>query len=324
MAEEDIKRFTQTKFIEFIKTRLQNIIPAIINQVNLADTHPGLIVFKNNADELFKLALECGLCLHVATEPLQCDKCFQSYCEPCMKILIQAKTLIDQQKFDEYEDILLKPFICLNRCLQSKVIFGYDQRINSLKLKKFKCIYADCEFSQEWEQITNHIKKCTFKNQDVRVNISYLPYSYTHQFEKGYESKMEWAAYMQRDFELQFEQIKIEEKRPTFDPYPDGYAGYATSSEHLHDAPIPSTSQETNELKIATSSELDLKSPKHKKQKTVEIHYEIEEEEVCKNKIYRYHNLRTPKEKLEDITPSSFSIEQETPKYQMKKLERGK
>lgn len=129
---------------------------------------------------------------------------------------------------------------------------------------------------------------------------------------------------MRRDFEMQFECNKIEEKRPAFDPYSDGQAGYATSSEHLHDAPIPSTSQETNELKIATSSELDLKSPKHKKQKTVEIHYEIEEEEVCKNKIYRYHNLRTPKEKLEHITPSSFSIEQETPKYQMKKLERGK
>ena len=159
-----------------------------------------------------------------------------------MKILIQAKALIDQQKFDEQEDILLKPFICWNRCLQSKVIFGYDQRINSLILKKFKCIYADCEIIQEWERITNHIKKCTSKNKDVRVNISYLPYSYTHQFEKGYESKMEWAAYMQIDFELQFEHIKIEEKKPTFDPYPDGYAGYATSSEHLFDEPISSTS----------------------------------------------------------------------------------
>ena len=39
MAEEDIKRFTQTKFVEFIKTRLQNVIPAIINQVNFADTY---------------------------------------------------------------------------------------------------------------------------------------------------------------------------------------------------------------------------------------------------------------------------------------------
>jgi len=77
---------------------------------------------------------------------------------------------------------------------------------------------------------------------------------------------MEWAAYMQRDFELQFERIKIEEKRPTFDPYPDGYAEYATSSEHLYDEPIPSTSQEANEPKIATSSESSLKSPKPKKQ----------------------------------------------------------
>ena len=136
---------------------------------------------------------------------------------------------------------------------------------------------------------------------------------------------MEWSAYMQRDFELQFEQIKIEEKRPTFDPYPDGYAGYATSSEHLIDEPIPSTSQEANRPKIATSSESTLKSPKHKKQKTEEIHYEIEEEEeVCKDKIYRYHNLRTPKEQLEHPPTSSFSIEPEAPKYQMKKLGKGK
>ena len=77
---------------------------------------------------------------------------------------------------------------------------------------------------------------------------------------------MEWAAYMQIDFELQFEHIKIEEKKPTFDPYPDGYAEYATSSEHLYDEPIPSTSQEANEPKIATSSESSLKSPKPKKQ----------------------------------------------------------
>jgi len=122
------------------------------------------------------------LCLHVATEPLQCDKCFQSYCEPCVKILIQAKALIDQQKFDEQEDILLKPFICLNRCLQFKEIFGCDQLINSLKVKKFKCIYTNCEIIQDWERITNHIKKCTSENNDVRVNISYIPYSYSHQF----------------------------------------------------------------------------------------------------------------------------------------------
>jgi len=55
MAEENIKRFTKAKFIDFIKNRLQNVVPAIINQVNFADTHPSLIVFKNQVNELFKL-----------------------------------------------------------------------------------------------------------------------------------------------------------------------------------------------------------------------------------------------------------------------------
>jgi len=143
------------------------------------------------AEELFKMAMDCGLCFHIATEPLQCDKCFQNYCGSCIKLLIQAKTIVDNQEYNEKEDVLLKPFICLNRCIKSKIIIGYDTRINTLKQRRFKFVYADCETIQEWDRMVDHIKKCKSKSNKVRMNISYLPYSFTYQYEKSYESKIE-------------------------------------------------------------------------------------------------------------------------------------
>ena len=74
--------------------------------------------------------------------------------------------------------------------------------------------------------------------------------SFTHQFENGCESKTEQLAYMQRDFEQQVEQIKNEEKRPTFDLYLDGHAGYATPSEPRLDEFISSTRQQTSDLEL--------------------------------------------------------------------------
>jgi len=85
-------------------------------------------------------------------------------------------------RVEPIEAVVLPVGKSLDYCLQFKEIFGCDQLINSLKVKKFKCIYTNCEIIQDWERITNHIKKCTSENNDVRVNISYIPYSYSHQF----------------------------------------------------------------------------------------------------------------------------------------------
>ena len=90
---------------------------------------------------------------------------------------------------------------------------------------------------------------------------------------------------MQREFEKQFEQIKIE-KKPTFDPYLDGQAGYGTFSELLQDEPTAYISQQVGKLKlIAINIKPNLKSPKHRKQKTIKLQPQSEEE-ANKDKIH--------------------------------------
>lgn len=62
---------------------------------------------------------------------------------------MQAKVIINNSEFKKDSNVLSKPFVCLDRCVNSKVVLGYDKRINSHKLKKFKFVNANCEIIQD-------------------------------------------------------------------------------------------------------------------------------------------------------------------------------
>ena len=61
-----------------MKFKIITVAPSVVNQINYEEVEPEFTL-TNEAEETFRLYLECGLCWHIADEPLACNICFKNY-----------------------------------------------------------------------------------------------------------------------------------------------------------------------------------------------------------------------------------------------------
>ena len=197
--ERDIKTIEKNQFIHYLKFKTKVIVPSLVSELNYEDAKPGYIVSKE-ADERFKLYLECGLCLHVADEPIACMTCLKNYCRSCVVILIEAKRRIEKTALEGDNEIINKPMICTNRCLISKVGLYLNPEVNGLELRTFGCPNSDCNFSGKWEYLPSHRRSCKQDGTGFKVDTSYWPYIYTQKKEIEYQVQKEFYNYLENQF----------------------------------------------------------------------------------------------------------------------------
>jgi len=144
----------------------------VVNQINYDGAESGYIV-TNEADERFKLYLECGLCRHVADELLACGIYQKNYCRSCIRILIDAKTLVKKGSNIKNKEIIGQNMVCFNRCIIGKTILYMNPEVKKLEKRVFNCPNDGCKFKNKWEQMPGHWRMCLKKNKKYRINESY-------------------------------------------------------------------------------------------------------------------------------------------------------
>ena len=144
-------------------------------EFNYDGAESGYIV-TNEADERFKLYLECGLCRHVADELLACGIYQKNYCRSCIRILIDAKTLVKKGSNIKNKEIIGQNMVCFSRCIIGKVILYMNPEVNKLEGRIFSCPNEKCKFKGKWEQMPGHRGTCMEKDENFRVNKTYWPY----------------------------------------------------------------------------------------------------------------------------------------------------
>lgn len=131
-----------------------------------------------------------------------------------MTILIEAKKKIEKTTDKDDDEIINKAFVCLNRCLISRVILHYNPELNEVKERTFVCPNEECDYSSKWEYLPAHRKRCVMKDNEFKMNLSYWLYVYTQKEEIEYKVKKEFyqmlevqyiEAYRIAEFERQVE-----------------------------------------------------------------------------------------------------------------------
>ena len=146
---------------------------------------------------MYKLYLECGLCGHVADEPLACNICFKNYCRSCIRILIDAKKLV-KEKSNFQEEVVSQNMVCFNRCIIGKSILYMNPEINKLEKRIFSYLNNKCEFKNKWELMPGHRRACQKKNKEYKINESYWPYVYTQKEELRYQVQKKFYIFLKR------------------------------------------------------------------------------------------------------------------------------
>ena len=196
MAKE-IDIISKSDYINYLKFKIKTIVPSVVNQINYEKAEPGFVL-TNEADETFRLYLECGLCGHIADEPLACNICLRNYCRSCIRILIDAKKLVeDKTNFEEVE-VVGQKMVCFSRCIIGKVILYMNPEVNKLEGRIFSCPNEKCEFKGKWEQMPGHRGTCMEKDENFRVNKTYWPYVYTQKEEIEYQVQKEFYMFLER------------------------------------------------------------------------------------------------------------------------------
>lgn len=169
----------------------------MVNQINYDQAESGYIV-TNEADERFKLYLECGLCRHVADELLACSIYQKNYCRSCIRILIDAKKLVKKRSNIKNEEIIEQNMVCFNRCIIGKTILYMNTEVKKLEKRVFNCSNDGCKFKNKWEPMPGHWRMCLKKNKKYRINGSYLPYVYTQKEEIEYHIQKESYMFLEK------------------------------------------------------------------------------------------------------------------------------
>ena len=107
-------------------------------------------IIENDIFKLFKDSVTCPLCHNILINPIMCMKCDGTFCKKCI---------------DDWEKKNLK---CPNNCNEP----NYQQ--NSIKNDilyklKFKC--EECEEEIYYNEMKNHIDKCTHKKDLSQIYI---------------------------------------------------------------------------------------------------------------------------------------------------------
>ena len=106
-----------------------------------------------------------------------------------MTILIEAKKKIEKTTDKDDDEIVNKAFVCLNRCLISRVILHYNPELNEVKERTFVCPNEECDYSSKWEYLPAHRRRCVMKDNEFKMNLSYWLYVYTQKEEIEYKVK---------------------------------------------------------------------------------------------------------------------------------------